>query len=811
MTAITPRRLIVALLAAVMGYGLLAFLFRHQNPAAQWNVTLDREAAVAQARELARQQGLTVADWEVFTRSRRRDDVERCLAVEPALRGAAFFSPVAILVVLRHGEESFRVRFDADGRVSARIHRSPSEGRRPPPEVARRVAAAAFRELTQAAARPLGGTEGGQHGYRALAPEDRGQDAVLFAWERTPPELPAATVRVEVLARETGAEEVRVRIRFADEFTDRVLWPGRDGTGGLRILIMVLSLFVFLAVVIFFVTSLARGEGLRAAPLVAGAAGSLYVMVQFLATFRYRIPGEFFGTLTPAAGVQVLLNAFLTVAFGLLWLIPTVACLGAGRVAARRVSPAAIASLELLLTGRLLSRPPAAAILFGLLLGGLVASVPHLVVAGGVFSSAWIPGHGPRLLTLPATWLPWPVVAVEPLVLLALFGFLAPQLDQRLKSGLLSRLLTVVLAAGWLSGNRVEMPLIAALLVGALLAILYDQIYRHFDLLTVLVAAAAGKGALNVLVVLAQPSEPLRRAGIYGLAAGGLLLTAALAVALRGKVAAVDFSRENARPRRTQRERMQAEMQIARRAQIGMLPRAVPEIANLSIAAVCDPAREVGGDLYDFLRLPDGRWGIAVGDVSGKGMGAAYYMALTKGLLSGAAEGRAAPIETLGQVNRALYEISARDVFVTMFYGVLDPPTGTLTFVRAGHNPVLWRRAESGEILLPCPPGIALGANAGPLFERTLRAKQIDLEPGDALFFYSDGITEAMNERHEEYGEDRLLQAVARTDGLDAERSRDLILEDVASFVGQAPPHDDITLVVLRVLPSNDKGPRPGS
>lgn len=202
-----------------------------------------------------------------------------------------------------------------------------------------------------------------------------------------------------------------------------------------------------------------------------------------------------------------------------------------------------------------------------------------------------------------------------------------------------------------------------------------------------------------------QPSAAYQGAAAFALTVLGVLLAAALAVAWRGREATVDFSHETRGPGRTERERVRAEMQIARRARLEMLPPASPALERYAISAACEPAREVGGDLYDFVDLPDGCLGIAVGDVSGKGMGAAYYMALTKGLLLGAAEDR------------------------------LDP-----------------------------------------------------------------GITEAMNRRDEEYGDDRLRATVARTDGLSAEAARDLILADVAAFVGDAPSYDDITLVVIRAL-----------
>lgn len=787
----TVRRLLVALLVAVAGYGSLAYLFQTWNPAARWDVTIDREAAVARGREIASEQGVDVESWDVFVGSVHDSDIERVLALRPDLEGSLFFSPVAFRVVFhrRDGgeEESFRVRLDAGGRLTAYLHRSSAAASaRPLPEAARTAAERALRILA--------GDEAG--GYRLVSSRDHGRDAVLYVWERTASELPEATVRIEVLARNGGAGEARAEVLFDDRFEERRLWPGRRGTETLgQVKGSILGLTV-LAVLIAYVAYLVQGEPFRRGPLVAGAVAFVLVSAITLASVGHGIPGSFFGDLDTGVGdVVAIILGFMLVVFVLL--IPI---LGAGRVAARRASPQAIASLELIVTGRPLSRPPASAVAFGLLLGGAAAAVPYLVAASSFFPGVWISGHGADLLTLPAAFSLWKLDIVVFLTLLELFGFVAPQLDLRLKRRWLARILFLVPAAFALTLIEIEMPLSAALAEGALLAMFYDRVYRHFDFLTVLIAASAGRVAENALALLVQPASAHRNAAALVLAGLGVGLVGALFVAFRGREGSVDFSAETRGPGRSEREQVRAEMQIARRAQLEMLPPSSPSLEKYAISAVCEPAREVGGDLYDFLELPGGCLGIAVGDVAGKGMGAAYYMALTKGLLLGAAEGRRDPKETLAEVNRAFFKLKAGRVFVTMFYGVLDPAAGTLTYVRAGHNPVLWRRASRGETLAPCPSGLALGMDRGKLFERTLRVKEIAIEPGDGLFFYSDGITEAMNRRFEDYGDERLVGTVGKTDGLGAEAAKDLILADVASFVGEAPSYDDVTLVVIRAL-----------
>jgi serine phosphatase RsbU (regulator of sigma subunit) len=203
--------------------------------------------------------------------------------------------------------------------------------------------------------------------------------------------------------------------------------------------------------------------------------------------------------------------------------------------------------------------------------------------------------------------------------------------------------------------------------------------------------------------------------------------------------------------------------------------------------------------LYDFLSLPDERIGFVVADVSGKGVPAALYMTLTKGLLASVAENESDPARILREVNRHLYEVCRRKVFVTMILGVLDAPTRTLTYARAGHNPGIWHSARTRTATWLRARGLGLGLNKGALFDKSLQLESIKFESGDSLVFYSDGITEAMNGAGEEYGEERLLAAVARADGLSAEQTQNLIVEDVVEFLDGGAPQDDMTLVVLRV------------
>jgi sigma-B regulation protein RsbU (phosphoserine phosphatase) len=250
---------------------------------------------------------------------------------------------------------------------------------------------------------------------------------------------------------------------------------------------------------------------------------------------------------------------------------------------------------------------------------------------------------------------------------------------------------------------------------------------------------------------------------------------------------------------RAEREKLVAEFSVARRAQQDMLPQGPPIVPGYSIAASCTPSLEVGGDLYDFLKLKDGRIGIGVADVSGKGVPAALYMTLTKGLLSAVTRNNSELKIVVEEVNRHLHGVTRKKVFVTMVLGFLDVEKRLLQCARAGHNPMVWRQKEKNNTRLVSPGGLGLGITAGRVFGTHLKVEEMQLAEGDAVVFYSDGITEAMNSRLEQFGEQRLMDAVDRTDSLNAAAARDSILTEVHKFLDGVHPQDDMTLVVLRV------------
>ena len=249
----------------------------------------------------------------------------------------------------------------------------------------------------------------------------------------------------------------------------------------------------------------------------------------------------------------------------------------------------------------------------------------------------------------------------------------------------------------------------------------------------------------------------------------------------------------------SERERMQKELEIARNVQIGLLPNANPKIKGFDIGGTCLPAKEVGGDYYDFVTLGSEKLGIAIGDVSGKGVPAAIYMTLTKGILQSHADDTISPRLVLNKVNKLLYRNIEKNSFVSMFYAVLDPNDKTLTFARAGHNPGIMIDQNDGSNEELNTDGIALGLEEGTVFNQMLQEQTIILESGDTLVFYTDGFTEAMNSIQEEYGEERFVKLISANRSMSAQELINILVKSVKEFSGDAPQHDDMTVVVIKV------------
>ncbi len=248
-----------------------------------------------------------------------------------------------------------------------------------------------------------------------------------------------------------------------------------------------------------------------------------------------------------------------------------------------------------------------------------------------------------------------------------------------------------------------------------------------------------------------------------------------------------------------QRERLNMEVSIAREVQERLFPQKFPVIAGLAYAGACRPALGVGGDYYDFLALPGGQLGIALGDVSGKGIAAALMMASLQASLRGEVTRNSSDLAAIvGNVNQQVYEVSSANRYATFFYAQFNPALRKLTYVNAGHNPpMLFHRDGSDWLVTHLEVG---GTVVGLLETFTYEQGEIVMQPGDTLVAFTDGISEAMNTGDEEWGEEQLIETIKRCENLSPAETITRVMQDADAFVAGAKQFDDMTVVVLRAV-----------
>ena len=271
---------------------------------------------------------------------------------------------------------------------------------------------------------------------------------------------------------------------------------------------------------------------------------------------------------------------------------------------------------------------------------------------------------------------------------------------------------------------------------------------------------------------------------------------------------------------KAEKERLEQELRIARQIQMSLLPQGPLKLDGLSVTAHCEPAREVGGDYYDYFALGDNRVGIIIADVAGKGTSAALYMAELKGLMLSLSQLHASPRELLIRANRIIAQHLDARSFITMTYAVVDLCARTLTYSRAGHCPLIYLQGGRGkgeggregsgarptgdtprQVQVQVPDGLVLGLKIddGERFETLLEEVTIPLGAGDVVLLFTDGVTEAMNAGGEPFGEERLAELVAEHGDLPFEELRERILREIRAFIGNTGLQDDLTLVLLKV------------
>jgi serine phosphatase RsbU (regulator of sigma subunit) len=255
---------------------------------------------------------------------------------------------------------------------------------------------------------------------------------------------------------------------------------------------------------------------------------------------------------------------------------------------------------------------------------------------------------------------------------------------------------------------------------------------------------------------------------------------------------------------KAEKERLAQELKVARDIQMSLLPQGPVRVPGLALTGYCEPAREVGGDYYDFLRIDDRRLGVLIADVSGKGTSAALYMAELKGLMLSLSQRHRSPRALLIDANRILSRQLDPSSFITMTYVVIDLEARTLTHARAGHCPLLHLPSAAHgtpHVRTLTPDGLVLGLQIdnGETFDRLLEEVTIPLAAGDLFVLYTDGVTDATNEAGDWFGESRLATLIEEHGALPFDALRDRMLREVDAFAGTQAQHDDMTWVLIRI------------
>ena len=767
--------------AVVPVFGLLLFLLvtPRFHPAAQWRVSSDGEMSQVRAREISATFGVGTEGWAATVSGDTDKHAGYLNELHPNLAEARRFSPVYPKVALNspNGSGRILVSLSAAGDVNSWEWKG-----YPKAKAGDTAAARALAETTLA--RFVGN---GAQAFRPLPDIPQNGDSNLFSYERTAPLAERFEATID------GGRLVKADLTpvYGHEVDDAlsarkkyVNWL--DGAVGVGIDF----LGIILAACVYVFWAVRRAVRHRfVLPLSATCLlwGAVYWTNWMVYDGRYDTVANGTSFLENLAGGALIQGSLL-----LLLIILT----GASDAIGLRPK---LLTLRSLFTASAFNRQAGFSILAGLLCAPLVAGLPMAVSALPLFGSHQTGDYDAAVIFAAHPGLQALDVMIDA-ALIGLFGFFTGFLGRYIRRKWLSTtLLTVpgVLLLAMLAVPSQTAPP-AFLLCGAALFLAYHWLFLRLDLLAILSASWGARVLWNASILLLQPAHSLHSTGIGVCLFLGASAVCAALVAWRGGELPTEDA-ETPAVVTSQRDALMREFSIAHRVQQLMLPEHPPQIPSCTVSASCHPAQEVGGDLFDFLQLPDGRWTIGVGDVSGKGVHAALYMTLTKGLLVATTQDSSDLLDIVGNVNGHVHAATERKTFVTLAMGAFDPETRGFDHVRAGHNPIVWRRPAQDQTSLLNSPGLGLGIVSDRLFRRSLRLESLQLSAGDALVFYSDGVTEAMNESQEQFGEERLMQAVAEADGLDAGAVRERILSGVKEFLNGVAPQDDMTIVVLRV------------
>ncbi len=781
------RRAIAAVCAAAGFLSLWMLMPRFDAALEGVRPALGREEAIRKAVAWARAHGVEISGWRFAVEAEVDPVLARIRRRRPESEVARVFTPVRIRVLaFNERGDAVLSAMTAGGLPLSFLDRRQSAAGEPSPD-------AAGQEMLR-----LTGAQAAR--FRRTAENVRTLEGSRSAWEWLDPKPDGVLARVVVVTRNGRVVHSSYEFSASREAAGETPPAPPKLQAAMAVLTLATAAGIALLMLWMLFVSLQRrsdqfGFAIRFLWIPAAGVSTAFLCGNYqndalLRSFEEGLTGDS--------------RLVLGITLALLLLLALFLILAAAYAAAPRGQMRLWAPAVLLVRGQWRNRQAAEQVWFGMAVGALLGSAPYWV--------AQLAGE-PRVRFLEGEDLlmaPWP--AMEAFAGLAgawevyaVALFLYPLLSGRLRRPWMAA--AVAIAAGTLAatlprsafppGHAANYATAAVLTGGYLLA------YRYGGMLGAWVAPLGMHAAVQGVRLAQMPAPSLESAGWQALA-----LTSGIAVAALGAsfllpeadtlAAETEMSEAAAALPRSQRGRLRAEFEVARRAQQDLLPAGPPLIPGFEAAAACHPAGEVGGDLYDYLPGPHGRWMLCVADVSGKGLGAALHMTLLKGMLASAAHHAPAPAALASRLNQAVAETGRGRMFITLSLLVLDPAGRRAEHFRAGHNPPLVWRAQNGACEWRKPRGIGLGLTAGPAFEANLETETIEFAPGDMMVLYSDGVTEDMNPEGELFGEQRLAELVQRHAREGPRRLAGAIMEEARRFRREAELHDDWTLLAVQ-------------
>ncbi|HLP60017.1 MAG TPA: PP2C family protein-serine/threonine phosphatase [Candidatus Deferrimicrobium sp.] len=598
---------------------------------------------------------------------------------------------------------------------------------------------------------------------------------------------------VQLLGSTITAYEVN---RVIDPKTTRIT-GGHENVGAAYILGILTWVLIIIFLIMRFIKKLRCDELEFKRSLYTGIALGLLMVFAMIAKGLHG--GHWVGELLGS----VLFGVFILL--GIMLLLPVAESQN------RAVCPEKLAVSDLLFQGKFLIRDTGVTILRSFFLVGFTLLALAITVrAAGAFNLCYISFPGDKFDILQSlrgvTAIFLTNILVSVFIVLSILSFWPAYLIEKVQyKSVLLLLLSLSLGMSGLM-SAFFYPQLSSVLLVLPIAFAWALIIFKYDLLTIFFSVIGIKFCLDLAPVFLEPGAVSTLAGMVIVIFTGLFFIFGIYLVFRPQSAQ---DHENYVPeyvsRISERERFLKELEIARSVQMRFLPQKLPEFPSLEIVSLCQPAMEVGGDYYDFVQISERYMSVLIGDVSGKGVSAAFYMTMVKGIIKTLSRKVMKPGALLAEANEIFCENAPRDVFITIIYGIFDLEERTLTVASAGHNPLIIWKKKTGATQLVNPRGIALGLDRGPQYRAIIEDAVIPIEEDDIYVFYTDGVTEAMNTKQEVFGEKRLCETIRQNADLPPRILQKKIIDAVSDFSGKEPQHDDFTMVVIKVKDQGKK------